>query len=490
MSELSSRPESVALAERLAFEARGAEEPVRARALFERAASLREHLFRRDHQAIDALEAIDLWQAAAKKPGASCSPALRGVLLDGETRREPAATYGRLYALKLGERDPVCRGRVDRALLALEAYRPPASTLTAIERASGLASGPKPSIGVDTPREEPPRIERIERYGADDAARLVMFVSRPVRFESGRIEGPNGKPRLFVDLEGASYAGKSAYDVGGLVEKLHVGRGEQGTRVLLELKRPVEPRLFYLPEPFRVVVDLLASTEVKADAPRAVRRVVLDPGHGGRDPGATGPNGLREKDVALDIAHRAAPILAHELGITTLLTRDGDHFVPLDERSARANAFHADLFLSIHCNATDDGIANGVTSFVLDRGREDVATRLLARENAAPATAASELAAVFNATSDASLILASSRFASLLQRAARASLEESYPDVPDGGVQRAGFYVLAGARMPAVLLEASFISNTSGAARLSAADFRQKIADAIVNAVRAYGEGR
>src|SRR5207247_5948670 len=124
------------------------------------------------------------------------------------------------------------------------------------------------------------------------------------------------------------------------------------------------------PEPFRLVIDVFKEPPI-AEAPtqpgaRRVRRVVLDPGHGGHDPGAIGAGGLREKDVALDVAHRAAPLVARELGISTLLTRDSDVSVPLDERVARANAFGADLFVSIHCNASEQGGGRGVMTFVLD----------------------------------------------------------------------------------------------------------------------------
>ncbi|HET9929113.1 MAG TPA: N-acetylmuramoyl-L-alanine amidase, partial [Polyangiaceae bacterium] len=251
-------------------------------------------------------------------------------------------------------------------------------------------------------------------------------------------------------------------------------------------------RVFYLPEPFRLVIDVmkegLAPPGTSPQKPR-VRRVVLDPGHGGHDPGAIGPSGLREKDVALDIAHRAAPLIARELGISTLLTRDADEFVALDERTARANAFHADLFVSIHCNASEDIAARGVMTFVLDAGREELSARIAARENAASSEAAVELANSFSRVTDPATRAASARFAELLQRSAMASLTQRYPEVQNGGVKRAGFYVLAGARMPASLFETSFISNPQGEARLNSGDFRQRMADAIVNAIRAYRDG-
>ncbi len=136
-----------------------------------------------------------------------------------------------------------------------------------------------------------------------------------------------------------------------------------------------------------MVIDLGTRPPSTGETPgaggtREVRRIAIDPGHGGTDAGAVGPTGLREKDVTLDIAHRVAPLLAHELKIETLLTRDNDAYVPLDLRAARANAFHADLFVSIHCNASENGKATGVQTFILDEAREGAAARLAARENA------------------------------------------------------------------------------------------------------------
>jgi N-acetylmuramoyl-L-alanine amidase len=128
-------------------------------------------------------------------------------------------------------------------------------------------------------------------------------------------------------------------------------------------------------------------------------------------------------------------------------------------------------------------------TFVLDETREDAAMKLAARENAASPAAAAELANAMSGFSDPESAAASLHFAGLLQRAAMGSLAKGYGHVPDGGVKRAGFYVLAGARMPAVLFETSFISSLDGETRFNTADFRQRLADAIVNAVRAYREG-
>jgi N-acetylmuramoyl-L-alanine amidase len=290
--------------------------------------------------------------------------------------------------------------------------------------------------------------------------------------------------------------------VGGLVERVRQSRpgdvagraGDPSTRIVLDLAGKAYRRIFYLPEPFRVVIDVATHPPTKAafaaGSARTVARVALDAGHGGNDPGAMGPSGLREKDVTLEIAHLAAPILSRELGIPTLLTRDDDRMVPLDERAARANAFHADLFVSIHCNASENGSAHGVMSFVLDTTRDEVAARIAARENATSLAVSSQVASIASSLRLADLSTRSTHFAELLQRSAMGSLAGRFGDASDQGVKTAGFYFLLGAEMPSVLFETSFISNPGEEKRLATADYRQKLADAIVNAVRAYREGR
>jgi N-acetylmuramoyl-L-alanine amidase len=337
---------------------------------------------------------------------------------------------------------------------------------------------------------------RLERYAVKDAVRIVAVMSRPALFRSTFLLPDNEHgPRLIVDLDDVTYRGEGAIAVGGLVRELRIGRSsESSMRLVLDLETTAYHRVSYLPEPFRVVIDVSKNAPLfgarSNSGPRPIRRVVLDPGHGGRDPGATGAGGLREKDVTLDIVHRAAPLIARELGIATLLTRDGDEYVALDERTARANGFQADLFVSVHCNASEDGSGRGVMSFVLEQSRDALADRIAARENAASARAGAELADAWSRTSDAGGRALSLHFAELLQRATMASLRARYDEVVDNGVRRAGFYVLAGAHMPAVLFETSFISDPLGEQRLNSGDYRQRIADGIVNALRAYREGR
>jgi N-acetylmuramoyl-L-alanine amidase len=263
--------------------------------------------------------------------------------------------------------------------------------------------------------------------------------------------------------------------------------------VVLDLREQVAERVFFLPEPFRLIIDVASTREGSrlgsARIGKEITRVVLDAGHGGHDPGAIGASGLMEKDVALDVALRAAPLIARELGVSALLTRETDEFVPLDERVARANAFNADLFVSLHCNASPSADGHGVMTFVLDSSRDQVALQVAARENDASEAASTQLARAMSQVMDTTTSRASVGFARLLQRASVASLADDYPGVWDGGVRQAGFYVLAGAHMPAVLFEMSFISNPTEELRLESPGYRQRLADGVVNAIRAYKSG-
>jgi N-acetylmuramoyl-L-alanine amidase len=320
----------------------------------------------------------------------------------------------------------------------------------------------------------------------------VVALSQPVSYELGELPAADGKgPRLFIDLPGVSWDGPVKLPVGGIVNQIRTGEREGGTRLVLDLNRAVRKRIFYLPEPFRLVLDISSETGTSDTRrnPREISRVVLDPGHGGHDPGAIGASGLQEKDVALDVAQRAAPLIARELGISTLLTRDYDDYVALDERVAKANAFGADLFISIHCNASPSPDSHGVMTFVLDSAPDGIAEQVAARENHGSASAAKHFAHAMREVMDTDSVQTSVRFAKLLQRASLASLQPNYTSVVDGGVRRAGFYVLAGAHMPAVLFEASFISHPAEEQRLDSTEYRQRLADALVNAIRAYRAG-
>jgi N-acetylmuramoyl-L-alanine amidase len=490
------RAEIVAQADELA--SRASREPREATSLLLQAAALRERVYRLERRKADALEAIELLKEAATK--GDCQALVRAAALRAEVEVDPG-----LVTRTLGERgrielSPSCRTdakRVGDILgltgvgLSVASTTPGENGHSATPRAAADVVGPTFAAGA---RQGSPRVLGVERYGAKDSARIVVLMSEPATFRAGLLRAEEGTTaaRLYVDIDRADLQGQTSYVVGGLVQGVRLGKQAGGVRVVLDLEQPVERRVFYMPEPFRLIIDVArggTATRLATSGPRVLERVVIDPGHGGHDPGAIGPRGLREKDVTLDIAHRAAPLIARELGLSTLLTRDTDTFVALDERTARANAFRADLFVSIHCNAAEQTGSDGVVTFVLDSSSDAAASRVAALENAASAAAARELADSLAPVQDEGILSRSLHFAELLQRSTVASLSKDYGRIPDQGVRRAGFYVLAGAHMPAVLYEVSFISNPDGEVRLNTADYRQRLADAIVNAVRAFRDG-
>jgi N-acetylmuramoyl-L-alanine amidase len=463
------------------------------------AARLREGLWRLERRKVDALEAVELYADAGKK--GDCSSALRSLSIRAEVDTDWAEVRRAFTAFEGSARFSDCESAA-KQLKRLWGWpesksRERDGKNRAVEGGMNVAERRLdgvviPKMGNGASRGSP-RIFNVERYGSKDAARIVVMLSEPTTYRAGllRTEDGNGA-RIYVDIDGAELATKEAFQVGGLVKQVRLGKQISGVRLVLDLEEAAERRIFYMPEPFRLIIDVARGTlarTLRASGPRVIERVVIDPGHGGHDPGAIGPRGLREKDVTLDIAHRAAPLIARELGLSTLLTRDTDVFVALDERTARANAFRADLFVSIHCNAAEQTGSDGIVTFVLDSSSDAAASRVAAIENAASAEAASELASSMAPVQDEGVVARSLHFAELLQRSTVASLSKDYGSIPNQGVRRAGFYVLAGAHMPAVLYEVSFISNPDGEVRLNTADYRQRLADSIVNAVRAFRDG-
>lgn len=221
-----------------------------------------------------------------------------------------------------------------------------------------------------------------------------------------------------------------------------------------------------------------------------VRRVVIDAGHGGSDPGAVGPTGLSEATVTLDVARRVADRLATRYGVQVVLTRDEDVYVDLETRAAHANDARADLFVSLHCNAAPNREAHGVATFVLDAGSDRVAARVSRREGELVAddpVSAWHVTQILTGLRLSSVGRMSVTLAEAIQGSMLHDLRLLYPSVDDLGVHPAPFHVLVTARMPSVLVELSFISNAMEEQRLRAEGYRDVLAGAIARAVASYG---
>jgi N-acetylmuramoyl-L-alanine amidase len=282
-------------------------------------------------------------------------------------------------------------------------------------------------------------------------------------------------------------------------------------RVVVDIKSFKTYKIFSLKDPFRIVIDVWGTKTAKATrTPRpsdtvkkggkippgslakqlalGVRRVVIDPGHGGKDYGAPGYlKGVHEKNVALQIAKKLAQKIKAELGLEVILTRNRDRFLTLEERTAFANTKSADLFISIHTNASRDRRAYGMETYFLNLATDEEAIRVAAMENATSTKNISDLQKILNDLMQNAKINESSRLAAYVQSSMIRHLKNKrYSRIKSKGVKQAPFYVLLGAQMPSILIETAFISNPRECKRLVSAKFQERLAEGIVEGIRSY----
>jgi N-acetylmuramoyl-L-alanine amidase len=216
-----------------------------------------------------------------------------------------------------------------------------------------------------------------------------------------------------------------------------------------------------------------------------VSRIVLDPGHGGHDPGVRG-NGVNEAELVLDVSLRLKKLLENQPGMDVVMTRDSDVFIPLEQRTAIANREGADLFLSIHANASRNLKARGVETYFLNFAANPEAEAVAARENSASGQTMHRLPDIVRAITLNNKIDESRDFADTVQKAMVRSLSGRNRELQDRGVKQAPFVVLIGAGMPSVLAEISFVSNKQEGQLLKTSAYRQQIAEALFDAIVKY----
>jgi N-acetylmuramoyl-L-alanine amidase len=217
----------------------------------------------------------------------------------------------------------------------------------------------------------------------------------------------------------------------------------------------------------------------------SIARIVIDPGHGGHDPGARGKD-LTEADLVLDVALRLEQLLLKQPGVEVILTRRTDVFIPLEERTDIANREAADLFLSIHANASRSSKARGIETYFLNFASNPDAQAVAARENAASGRTMHSLPDIVKAITLNDKLDESRDFAAMVQRAMVERLRGAKHDVRDLGVKQAPFVVLIGAGMPSVLAEISFVTNPQEARLLKANAYRQRLAEALLDGIGRY----
>lgn len=237
----------------------------------------------------------------------------------------------------------------------------------------------------------------------------------------------------------------------------------------------------------------LASTEKELTLAQQLglkmRRVIIDAGHGGHDTGAIGPKGTREKDVSLAIAKKLAARL-EEAGLEVLLTRDDDTYVKLEDRTRYANKHKGDLFISVHCNAAPTKGMRGIETYTLNTSSNRYSIRLAARENATTERGVGDLQYILADLATKANTGESTRLAERVQHSLVRDLSGQWKGVKDLGNKEALFFVLLGARMPAILVETSFLSHPEEEERLADEKYQQRIADSISESVTGFLEER
>lgn len=365
--------------------------------------------------------------------------------------------------------------------------------------------------------------------------RIVLEIEKIREFYSAELKNPE---RLYLDIFQARLQpglhGTSPQINSAGIRALRLAQKNPSTvRLTVELEPGAKQseKIFYLKDPPRLVLDIYQKPEIKdrllstpsaaarppADTrpPResspqspspsssgyslvrqlglGVKRIVLDPGHGGNDPGCVSPSGLKEKDVALDLARRLKVILETQGKFEVFLTRDSDITLPLEKRTAFANQKGADLFISIHLNASPRKNRTGVETFYLNFSPDPAVNELAARENASSTKNIREMRSIVDKIIKNSKYEESRDLAEKIHRSLLHHLKQNFGPRDDLGVKGGPFWVLIGSEMPAILVEASHLSNPKEEAALKTEIYREAVATGlflgIMEYVKSLGKG-
>lgn len=338
-------------------------------------------------------------------------------------------------------------------------------------------------------------ISDVRIWDEPGQTRVVLDLSEAAKHSSFALDKPN---RAVIDIRDVRQAPEQTAEMAGVVKAVRFGRRDNGLRLVLDLQAPAQPRSYLLAPSgdfgYRLVVELPHDEQTRSKTVVSLTSkdiiVAIDPGHGGEDPGATGPRGVREKDVALQIARRLKKLIDAEPGMQALLTRDGDYFIALHKRREIAQKHNADLFISIHADAFRDRRVHGSSVYILSpRGATSEHARMLAnRENAADLVGGIEI-------QDKDDMLASVLLDISQSAAIEASLDLGHrmlQELRDLGklhkktVQRAGFAVLKAPDVPSILVETAFISNRQEENRLRDPAQQSKLARSLRDGILSY----
>ncbi|QBB70909.1 AMIN domain-containing protein [Pseudolysobacter antarcticus] len=346
-------------------------------------------------------------------------------------------------------------------------------------------------------------ISAVRVWASPDYTRAVFDVSGPLDYRLFQIANPD---RIVLDIRGSVAADSLGIVNGkGLMKSVRTGKqGKGDVRVVFDLAGAALPKSFLLPPAdnlgYRLVVDLYPKEKSARAVIKSVAQsnsgktrnvvVMIDPGHGGEDPGAIGASGSHEKNITMSVARELKQMIDKQPGMSAVLTRDGDYFVALEDRYKKAREAKADLFVSVHADAFSSSDAHGSSVWVLSsRGATNQAARWLAdRENRSDLVGGvsmdnkdQTLAAVLLDLQQGATLEASSNIAENVLRALG-----KIGTTHRGYIERANFVVLRSPDVPSILVETAFISNPSEEKRLNSPGEREKLASAILDGVRDY----
>ncbi len=364
-------------------------------------------------------------------------------------------------------------------------------------------------VRAEKARKIPPKrrviFRDIRHWSTANYTRVVIDLSGSTYYEAHTLpEDPKrGLPkRVYVDIKGARLLKRFKGSIpikGALLKRARVGQFTKDTvRVVLDINSIERYQVFHLNDPFRIVVDVQGRGVVRKEIKGkkltlaqqlglSVKKIVLDPGHGGRDPGCYINRYIKEKDITLRIAKILKRYLEERLNCKVLLTREDDRYLSLEQRTAFANMNKADLFISIHVNSyKKDRRVHGIETYFLNITTDERAMMVAARENAASEKNLSDLQKILNDMLLNTKINESSRLAREVQYHMIHALKGRYGWIRSLGVKQAPFYVLIGAQMPAILLEVGFITNPKEREYLQDDDYIALLSKGIVSGVDSY----
>ncbi len=360
----------------------------------------------------------------------------------------------------------------------------------------------------------PARVASIRYWSNPNYTRVVIDADRETTYSYRLLKRDPSlkKPRrLYIDVANSRLGRNIQRHVAINDELLLDARAAQYTadtvRVVVDIKSYSHYKVFPLKNPFRIVVDVWGQRRPQNNVVTLVRpqkgklskgaiakqfalrvgKIVIDPGHGGRDYGAPGYyRGVHEKYVVLKIAKRLKRMIEDQLHCQVIMTRKDDRYLTLEERTAIANTRNADLFISIHTNAARDKRAYGVETYILNLATNDEAIRVAAMENMTSTKNISDLDSIMESLMQNVKVNESARLANYIQAGIVRKLKRRYSKIRNKGVNQAPFYVLLGADMPAVLVETSFISNPRECKRLTDPKYQEQLCQGIVDGIKRY----